>query len=73
MIPPHQRAMVLREYDQWLYLERHLIECFINKIKHFQRIFSRFDKLDGSNLTSVQDKIIIEGQTRKVYLKRWLN
>jgi len=25
-----------------------LIECFIGKIKHFRRIFSRFDKLDGS-------------------------
>jgi transposase len=25
-----------------------LVECFINKIKHFRRIFSRFDKLDQS-------------------------
>jgi len=46
VIPPHQRAKVLREYDAWLYRERHLVECFINKIKHFRRIFSRFDKLD---------------------------
>jgi transposase len=45
VIPPHQRAKVQREYDQWLYRERHLIECFINKIKHFRRVFSRFDKL----------------------------
>jgi transposase len=44
VIPPHQRAKVLREYDQWLYRERHLVECFIGKIKHFRRIFSRFDK-----------------------------
>ena len=48
VIPPHQRAKILREYDKWLYRERHLIECFINKIKHFRRIFSRFDKLDRS-------------------------
>ena len=48
VIPPHQRAKVLREYDRWLYRERHLVECFINKIKHFRRIFSRFDKLDRS-------------------------
>lgn len=27
------------------YKERHLIECFINKIKHFRRLFSRFEKL----------------------------
>ena len=39
---------ILREYDKWVYRERHLIECFINKIKHFRRIFSRFEKLDRS-------------------------
>ena len=50
VIPPHQRAKILREYDTWLYRERHLVECFINKIKHFRRIFSRFDKLDCAYL-----------------------
>ena len=45
VIPPHQRAKEVREYDLWLYRERHLVECFINKIKHFRHIFSRFDKL----------------------------
>jgi transposase len=45
VIPPHQRAKQPRDYDTWLYRERHLVECFINKIKHFRRIFSRFDKL----------------------------
>lgn len=50
VIPPHQRAKVLREYDEWLYRERHLIECYMNKIKHFRRIFSRFEKLDHAYL-----------------------
>ena len=50
VIPPHQRAIILREYDTWLYRERHLVECFMNKIKHFRRIFSRFEKLDRSYL-----------------------
>ena len=50
VIPPHQRAKILREYDTWLYRERHLVECFIGKIKHFRRIFSRFEKLDRSFL-----------------------
>lgn len=50
VIPPHQRAKLLRAYDQWLYRERHLVECFINKLKHFRRIFSRFEKLDRSYL-----------------------
>lgn len=45
VIPPHQRAIEQRPYDTWLYRERHLVECFINKIKHFRRVFSRFDKL----------------------------
>ena len=45
VIPPHQSAKQPRDYDTWLYRERHLIECFINKIKHFRRVFSRFDKL----------------------------
>jgi transposase len=45
VIPPHQRAKVQRDYDTWLYRERHLIECFFNKLKQFRRVFSRFDKL----------------------------
>ncbi|MDA0244266.1 MAG: IS5/IS1182 family transposase, partial [Chloroflexi bacterium] len=33
-----------RETDWHLYKNRHLVECFINKIKHYRRIFSRFEK-----------------------------
>ena len=45
VIPPKRNAKHPHEYDEWLYHERHLVECFINKIKHFRRVFSRFDKL----------------------------
>ena len=45
VIPPRTNRKEQREYDKHLYKERHLIECFINKIKHYRRIFSRFDKL----------------------------
>jgi len=45
VIPPHQSSKTPREYDRWLYRERHLIECCVNKLKHFRRVFSRFDKL----------------------------
>jgi transposase len=45
VIPPKRNAQEPREYDTWRYRERHLIECFIGKIKHFRRVFSRFDKL----------------------------
>lgn len=44
VIPPHPRRKEQREYDKHLYKERHLVECFINKIKHYRRIFSRFEK-----------------------------
>lgn len=33
------------EYDTERYKERHLVECFFSKLKHFRRCFSRFDKL----------------------------
>jgi len=45
VIPPRKNRKNPRAYDRHLYKERHLIECFINKIKHYRRIFSRFDKL----------------------------
>lgn len=54
VIPPHPQAIEDREYDKWLYRERHLIECFINKIKHFRRVFSRFDKLASRYLGFLQ-------------------
>ena len=46
VIPPRKNRKEQREYDKHLYKERHLVECFFNKIKHYRRIFSRFDKLD---------------------------
>lgn len=49
VIPPHPSAKhdkAQRPYDKWVYRERHLVECFIGKIKHYRRVFSRFDKLD---------------------------
>jgi transposase len=54
VIPPHQNSKHPHEYDTWLYRERHLVECFINKIKHFRRVFSRFDKLARRYLGFIQ-------------------
>ena len=45
VIPPRSNREVSRQYDEHLYHERHLVECFINKIKHYRRIFSRLEKL----------------------------
>ena len=46
VIPPRSNRKAPADYDRHLYRERHLVECFINKIKHYRRIFSRFEKLD---------------------------
>jgi transposase len=45
VIPPRRNRKESRAYDAHLYEERHLVECFINKIKHYRRLFSRFEKL----------------------------
>jgi len=45
---------VQRPCDYAAYRERHLIECFIDKIKHFRRVFSRFDKYASRFLAFVR-------------------
>ena len=45
VLPPRGNRLEQREYDRHLYRERHLVECFINKIKHYRRVFARFEKL----------------------------
>ena len=45
VIPPRSNRKAPREVDYYLYKERHLVECFFSKVKHFRRIFSRFDKM----------------------------
>ncbi len=42
VIPPKSHRVDQRTYDKHLYKERHRVECFINKIKWYRRIFSRF-------------------------------
>jgi transposase len=45
VIPARKNRTEPRFYDAHIYKERHLVECCINKLKWFRRIFSRFDKL----------------------------
>ena len=45
VIPPTAKRNEQRDYDKHAYKERHLVECFINKIKWYRRIFTRYDKL----------------------------
>lgn len=54
VIPPKSNRKCQRDYDRHLYKERHLVECFINKIKHYRRIFSRFDKTERNFMSFIR-------------------
>ncbi len=52
-IPPKSNSVNPWPIDWYLYKERHLVECFFQKIKWFRRIATRYDKLDSSFLAFV--------------------
>ena len=54
VIPPKSNRKRQYRYDEHTYKERHLVECFFNKMKQFRRVFSRFDKLADSYLSFIQ-------------------
>ena len=45
VIPSRIHRKNQRPCDWWLYKERHLVECLFNKIKHYRRLATRYDKL----------------------------
>lgn len=53
-IPPKSNEKNPWECDWWLYKERHLVECFFQKLKLFRRIATRYDKLAKRFLAIVQ-------------------
>ena len=53
VLPPKKNRKLQREYDEHIYQERHVVECFFGKIKHFRRVFSRFDKAARNYLSFV--------------------
>ena len=44
-IPRHRNCKVQFSFDKEQYRERHLVECFFQKLKRYRRIATRFDKL----------------------------
>ena len=52
-IPPKSDVNDPWFVDWHTYKERHLIECFFQKLKWFRRVFTRYDKLDSSFLAFV--------------------
>lgn len=49
-IPPKSNRLVQREYDTVLYKERNLVERFFNKLKHYRRLATRYEKTAVSYL-----------------------
>lgn len=52
-IAPRKNVSEPWEVDSCIYKERHLVECFFQKLKWFRRVFTRYDKLDDSFLAFV--------------------
>lgn len=48
VVPSRKCNKEARPYDKHIYKQRSLVECFVGKLKHYRRVFSRFDKLDSS-------------------------
>jgi transposase len=44
VIPPSIRRTAVFAFDKDTYRLRYRIECFINKIKHYRRVATRFEK-----------------------------
>jgi transposase len=45
VIPPKSNRIIQRLYDKELYKERHKIECTFGFLKHYRRLFARFEKI----------------------------
>ena len=52
-IPSQSNVRVRRVVDPEVYRRRNLVERFFNKLKHFRRIATRFDKLARNFLAAV--------------------
>jgi transposase len=45
VIPSKKNRREIQPYDRVVYRERHLVECFFNKVKNYRRLATRHDKL----------------------------
>ena len=52
-IPTQRGRKIQRSVDPELYCQRNLVERFFNKIKHFRRIATRYDKLARNFLAAI--------------------
>jgi len=52
VIPPRACSKP-RDFDRHIYKERHLVECFFNRIKQFRRVATRYEKTARSYLAMI--------------------
>ncbi len=52
-IPTQRDRKVQRSVDPAIYRQRNLVERFFNKLKHFRRIATRYDKLARNFLAAI--------------------
>lgn len=53
VIPPKSNRKDARSFDKDLYKERNMIERMFNKLKHFRRVATRYDKTASAYLAFV--------------------
>ena len=53
VIPSNRSRAIAIPHDKEIYKERHLVECYINKIKHFRRIATRYEKTTQSFISMI--------------------
>lgn len=54
VIPPSPSRSLKRGYDEGLYAERNQVERFFNRLKHYRRIATRYEKTARNYLAFVQ-------------------
>ena len=59
VIPPRSNLKDQRAFDRHLYKERNLVERFINRIKQYRRVATRYEKTARNFLAFVQLAVIM--------------
>lgn len=72
-IPPKSNAVRPWRCDWHIYKDRHVIECFFQKLKWFRRVSTRYDKRDDVFLACVflaSILILLKRYYHEVFFKR---